>query len=189
MKDFQIFDDLLSIEEMDQIEQFVCDPNFTYFRSSGTIEEKDFLEKYKGKFQDIRYVYHLYIKAGEQNSSAINVSTDLLDKFLSRTNTKIKGILRVQTNLTFQTTTGIPTVPHVDTASKHFVLLYYVNDSDGGTILYQDGTDANVILKKIEYKRGRFILFDGSIYHSQIPCSEHKERIVFNYNLIMEDVS
>lgn len=80
---------------------------------------------------------------------------------------------------------------HVDDIEPHMVLLYYVNDSDGDTLLSDTryvsgnpdhGVDAKVI-KRISPKKGRAILFDGSIYHAaSIP--KKGLRCVLNFNLI-----
>ena len=69
---------------------------------------------------------------------------------------------------------------HVNKKIPHLVLLYYVNDSDGETILYDktinDIEDDGVIYldemhefnvaNKIMPKQGRILLFDGKTYHS-----------------------
>jgi hypothetical protein len=85
---------------------------------------------------------------------------------------------------------------HVDTVFPHMVFLYYVNDSDGDTIilnkLYKEGTPnflerdydySSEILEKVTPKRGRVVVFDGNHYHAGgIPQKE--ARCVLNFNLI-----
>ena len=51
---------------------------------------------------------------------------------------------------------------HVDLPTKHLVILYYINDADGATIFYDN--HGNVV-KEVEPKKGRTVLFDGSILH------------------------
>ena len=70
--------------------------------------------------------------------------------------------------------------PHTDFPFDHTVVLYYVNDSDGATVLYNnDGS----IYKKVEPKRGRVLVFDGNILHSGgIP--RQGPRSVVNYDII-----
>ena len=79
---------------------------------------------------------------------------------------------------------------HVDDIEPHMVLLYYINDADGDTVLSNrryvsgeqyHGVDAE-ILKRVSPKKGRAILFDGSIYHAaSIP--RKGLRCVLNFNL------
>jgi hypothetical protein len=66
--------------------------------------------------------------------------------------------------------------PHNDLIIPHMVCLYYVNDSDGDTIFYNDNGS---ILKKVSPKKGRIALFDGSIKHSAGQPTKN-ERIVIN---------
>ena len=74
--------------------------------------------------------------------------------------------------------------PHIDTKDDHFVMLYYVCDSDGDTIIYneQEKSDSYTVQKKITPKQGRVVLFDGSYYHTaEQPLNNI--RCVVNYNL------
>ena len=75
-------------------------------------------------------------------------------------------------------------LPHIDTSDDHFVMLYYVCDSDGDTIIYneQEKSDSYTVQKKITPKQGRVVLFDGSYYHTaEQPLNNI--RCVINYDL------
>ena len=52
--------------------------------------------------------------------------------------------------------------PHVDQNQPHIVVLYYVNDSDGDTYLFNDD---GTVMRTVSPKKGRFVVFDGSIMH------------------------
>jgi hypothetical protein len=81
---------------------------------------------------------------------------------------------------------------HIDSAEKHLVLLYYVNDADGDTILSSikfngerfryEFTEENV-MTKISPKQGRALIFDGGHYHSTEQC-RNNIRCVINYNIV-----
>ena len=74
--------------------------------------------------------------------------------------------------------------PHIDIVDDHFVMLYYVCDSDGDTIIYneQEKSDNYTIQKRITPKQGRVALFDGSYYHTaEQPLNNI--RCVVNYDL------
>ena len=83
--------------------------------------------------------------------------------------------------------------PHVDLVVPHFVMLYYVRDSDGDTIIYNEKTKFNscapdpkmnyTIKKKVSPKQGRVVLFNGIHFHtSEQP--NHNLRCIVNYDLI-----
>jgi hypothetical protein len=72
---------------------------------------------------------------------------------------------------------------HVDYVKPHRVLLYYVNESDGNTIILKQrypfshgsisGLTTGDVLQEIEPKKGRVVMFDGSHFHSStIPTSQ-----------------
>ena len=74
--------------------------------------------------------------------------------------------------------------PHIDTKDDHFLMLYYVCDSDGDTIIYNEQikSDNYTIRKRVTPKQGRVVLFDGSYYHTaEQPLNNI--RCVVNYNL------
>ena len=75
--------------------------------------------------------------------------------------------------------------PHVDIVGDHFVILYYVCDSDGDTIIYNEKvkSDNYTIQKRITPKQGRVVLFDGSYYHTAEQPIDNI-RCVVNYDLI-----
>ena len=69
---------------------------------------------------------------------------------------------------------------HTDNHFPHIVCLYYVNDSDGDTVLFSE--DRKTILKTISPKKNRVVIFDGSIPHASSKPTTNK-RAVINYNL------
>ena len=76
--------------------------------------------------------------------------------------------------------------PHIDLIdTDHFVMLYYVCDSDGDTIIYNqtEKSESYTIKKKIKPKRGRVVLFDGKLYHTAEQPNNHKRCIVY-YDLV-----
>ena len=108
---------------------------------------------------------------------------------------KIKEIDVLNGRSFLSTPTNIPKddvdSPHVDLIVPHFVMLYYVCDSDGDTIIYNEKTIFNdcspeeinfTIKKKVSPKQGRVVLFDGRHWHTaQQP--NHNLRCIVNYNL------
>ena len=75
--------------------------------------------------------------------------------------------------------------PHIDIYNKeHLVVLYYVCDSDGDTIIFNEREELGTytIKQKVTPKQGRMVLFDGSLYHTaEQPLNN--VRCVVNYNL------
>ena len=67
---------------------------------------------------------------------------------------------------------------HIDTPDDHYVCLYYINDSEGDTIIFDDNGEE---LQRITPKKGRIVFFEGSMYHcSSRPAT--KTRAILNFN-------
>lgn len=81
---------------------------------------------------------------------------------------------------------------HVDLPIPHLACVYYLNDADGDTVLYEETNEtvpygsSDVKLtehKRVTPKKGRFVLFDGSRYHaSSQPRTTH--RCIMNFDLV-----
>lgn len=86
-------------------------------------------------------------------------------------------------------------VPHLDgqNESPHKIAVYYVNDVDGDTVLFKQTrgscTPQDIIDGKLEIdqtvspKKGRLVIFDGSIYHA-VGKPKTDLRCIINYNFI-----
>ena len=70
---------------------------------------------------------------------------------------------------------------HTDVNFPHLVCLYYVNDSDGDTLFFNDKGDE---IKRVSPKKGRIVFFEGSIPHCGSEPS--KLRSIINFNFIGE---
>ena len=83
--------------------------------------------------------------------------------------------------------------PHVDSDVSHLVCLYYVNDSDGDTFIFDktvndvhperdsfNGVEFNVV-QRVTPKKGRAVIFDGTTYHAS-SCPSKDIRCIINFN-------
>ena len=71
--------------------------------------------------------------------------------------------------------------PHVDLPYPHTVVLYYVNDADGDTVIFNKN---NQIVKRVSPKRGRILMFDGTMYHGGgIP--KNGPRCAVNFDIMI----
>ena len=80
---------------------------------------------------------------------------------------------------------------HVDVKYEHLVCLYYVNDSDGDTFIFdKTSKDTPFLLKstklevvqKVTPKKGRVVLFNGNRYHSSSGPTKGI-RCILNFNI------
>ena len=68
---------------------------------------------------------------------------------------------------------------------NHYVVLYYVLDSDGDTIIYneQEESETYTIKERVTPKQGRVVIFDGRFYHTA-EQPRHNTRCILNYDLL-----
>ena len=85
---------------------------------------------------------------------------------------------------------GVDT-PHLDRTTPHWSLIYYVEDSDGDTIIYDyKSKNENDIpyfedvkeLKRIKPKQGTIVAFDGLHWHTAEQPTKNK-RCIINFNV------
>ena len=68
---------------------------------------------------------------------------------------------------------------HTDQDNPHWVCIYYINDSDGDTVFFNEQKEE---IKRVSPKKGRIIFFDGQILHTGSTPS--KTRVLINFNFI-----
>ena len=66
---------------------------------------------------------------------------------------------------------------HTDLEIPNTTCIFYVNDSDGDTVLYEKG-----MARSVEPKANRLLMFDGNIAHTGHSPSKHKNRVLINTN-------
>ena len=78
-------------------------------------------------------------------------------------------------------TSALHNVPHIDHQYKHYTMLYYVNDSDGPTRFFSN----EKIIKEVEPKKGRVVIFPGHIKHSSASPIRTSRRMILNFNFLL----
>lgn len=115
----------------------------------------------------------------------------ILDSVLEQSGKTINELIRIQFNLLYQNPDKSYTIDnwnnaHIDQEFDHNVLLYYIDDSDGNTFVFNerrgDVIENFTINKIIEPKRGRAILFDGNQYHASSNSVKYLKRLAINFN-------
>lgn len=110
---------------------------------------------------------------------------------------EFNNLVRIRLGMFPQTPIDVPYHnPHVDFYQPHIVGLYYVNDSDGDTVVFNETfDDLNVEqsaryanegkfteLARISPKKGTMVFFDGKHYHASMHPRQHPNRIVITFN-------
>ena len=105
-----------------------------------------------------------------------------------RTGYKAVELGRIKANLLLPTNTKSNNYnpPHIDSGNKDYTsMVYYVNDSDGDTRIFNNHVEENYYdLKMIESnppKKGSAILFPSTRFHCSSNPINSKKRIILNF--------
>ena len=117
----------------------------------------------------------------------------ILDGMTEQTGIKVEKLIRIQVNMLCQNPSKTFTADswnaaHTDQNYDHKVLLYYINNSDGDTFLfdqkYGEQFDAFTIKQRVTPTQGTAVLFDGNHFHaSSNPINTYK-RYAINFNFV-----
>ena len=197
-KDITVIDDFIDKEYQEKIKNILMgnDPflwkneevNFDWYFIS------DVTDAYSSRQQKRSALVHTYFEEGE------TIDDDIFNYlFLPmlkgvRERMKIKNMNVVQGRSFLQFPLNLkdktPDTPHIDLDQgiEHIVALYYVCDSDGDTIIYNEREDQGLesksytIKEKVTPKQGRMVIFDGTLYHTAEQPKDNI-RCVVNYDL------
>jgi hypothetical protein len=185
-------DDVIPELYQDQIEN-TANALPWYFHPESARPDLNFTSNYGGFF-------HLAYDVADPNpvTSAINaILVPLLFIFCDKAKIKFEALLRVRLGLFTRDPTDVAYHnPHVDFYEPHNVALYYVNDSDGDTVVFDETSDevdlqgsakhANQVkfteIRRISPKKGRMVWFDGKRYHASMHPQKHASRMVVTFN-------
>jgi hypothetical protein len=114
----------------------------------------------------------------------------VLERVLARNTITAAKVVRIKANLLVRSAEPggpKPFAPHIDLPYPHWAVIFYVNDSDGDTLIFDktfpDKENA-VVVHAVSPKKGRAVLFDGRHYHCGTAPSRHDTRIVINYDFV-----
>lgn len=148
---------------IDEQEQFVAVPGFSNLMYS--VDDESIFN---------RHLYNIVMPLAHIACEQINYTIDrpyFVRTFLQQPVVGMSGISN----------------PHVDMINEdHLVCLYYVLDSDGDTVFFDEYCTSNErpsfsnykIIESVTPKQGRVILFDGRQYHSNILPQKHIRSVI-----------
>ena len=199
-KKYLVIDNLLSKEESIAIEKKLYDPYFPWYLTDIKDEKgnmytilPEMVKEYindKNVIDKGQFVHSfLYTQNNKLIENSVNtyIAFQILKNFCKKTNIQNLSVLRVKANLIIDSksyTKNSYGVPHVDSSETHYVLIYYVNDCDGDTILFNKNKK---IFKRISPKKGRALFFKGDTLHAGGHPVNSSTRCVINFNLKIND--
>jgi hypothetical protein len=196
-EDIKIIDNLLPERYTEELEKLITGTLFEWFYAKDIAYEKhDELKQVNDGFS---HIFHL----PSYNSKHYDFVKPMLYHIEEKLGIKMHTIIRVRANLLQKAHPGDMTWnnEHIDYGGPHWVGIYYLNDTDGPTYVFdqrlsqipaKNKTDKVIndfvrdteftVAQAIEPKRGRLAVFDGDRFHASSKPRDHNARFVIAIN-------
>ena len=193
MDNMIIIEDIVPKHFQQEIQNNLLGDNFPWYYNIDTAELNN---KYAccidKNTRDVKQFVHSFRNSNGSTSDYYSMVTPflvILENIFERN--FADRVIRIKTNL-IPKHSDFPenfyNAPHSDWGSvnpdeKSETLLYYVNDSDGDTFIFNEKPPAeNLTIKhRVSPKKGRAILFDSNYLHAGQPPRMADERCVINF--------
>ena len=185
-----VIDDFVTLEYQEKIKQELLGINnyFPWFHTEDVTDAGELTSQHRPALA------HQYVNLNDDDVSEIesifhHLFTPLLSKACQHLKMPQTEVIQGRSFLQFplrNIDTSVVDTPHIDLdeGEEHIVVLYYVIDSDGDTVIYNERTKSNTYTEKqrVTPKQGRVVIFEGGQYHTAEQPTKGT-RCIVNYNL------
>ena len=199
--DIQIIDDVLSEKDIIEIHGSFVLNGFPWYMVSGSVVLKDnqyiistspLTQNLDSNIFEAFQLCHDFIFEHTACSDRCGVPDYILKKLTDKIDlSEYNYVQRIKANFQskFLSDPDCYNTPHYDNLNEHLVIIYYVNDSDGDTFIFENDKYPLKIKKRVSPKAGRFVIFNGNHFHAGIHPKSNDYRIVINFNLMKNNSS
>jgi len=186
-------DNLLGRASYDYILTRFTDPSIHWYYLPVTAGAMDHVnvDAYRGGFS-----HNIYNTEQGAISPLYEPALIILLAALDRQGQQLESLLRIRYGFATRTPTPVVHSPHIDRSQPHRTACYYVTETDGPTVLYDEMVTYNdpivpesyTVAETHEPVANRWMDFDGGRFHSSTSPTKHEERLVltFNYTVVGE---
>jgi len=183
MSKIEIIDNLLPIQYVNEIEnKFRFDTTWRLvdYTSGIDIPLLNLENSLEGP-QFVNFSYHFEdVSMTETDNDTFYVLKPILFFLCKHFDFEISSLLRIKNNCNLKNISYKNKFhpPHIDAIDDNaFTCAYYINDSDGPLRIF---SESGKIIKSIEPKKGRCVVFKSNQYHSGTCPVEHDYRLMSN---------
>lgn len=173
MVNYHIIDDIIPKDHQDAIEDYLLGENHPWFY----VQNISNVDGHESEFGFNCYYKKLY---GIVHPSVYRNIVPIVENTYELLNEEFSDILLARAFMHVGNGESIRNGIHTDLDRPHKVVLYYVNECEGDTVLFDD--DDNEI-GSIKPKKGSALFFDGSIKHCATSPSVGK-RVIINFDVV-----
>jgi hypothetical protein len=193
-----VIDDFLPIEFQDSIVRMLTEHEFPWNFFPYSVSEKEYpLDEHyhiDSPFKEHIQFRHVFASEGKIVSPFFEYIAPLIGEYQQLLGEKDTYLQRIKANLLMPQSGPKTQQPHTDgmrlidgvyNSIGRKTLLYYVNDSDGDTILYDKyflGEPLGLVKEhqRISPKKGRAVIFDSNQIHGGTCPTDSDYRMVIN---------
>jgi len=195
--DIIVIDNVIPKDYQDQLLSLMTGWDFSWVFNQSMVSPDDDFQNQEDNHAGFN---HFFFEDNQPKSQHFNFVYPMVLGITSETRVPVNRLIRMRANLTLPNKTSKLDwhMPHIDSFFEHWNAIYYVNDCDGDTVIfnetndnYSSGEDDIIRIKngnftvkqRIEPKKGRVVIFPGKYYHSSSWARNSKFRCVININL------
>ena len=195
MNDIIEIDNIIPVDYQNHIEKIMLGSNFPWYYNPNLVSpDQPFLQR----ADNHQGFNHLFLESSTPSGHFESVYPLVLS-ITSNPCFTVNNLVRMRANLTLNNSQSTLEhhLPHIDTWRPHWVAIYYVNDSDGDTIIFNETNDTYnsgqtdidkslsgkfTINRRVTPKKGKVLIFEGKYYHTSSWPTMNKCRSVINMN-------
>jgi hypothetical protein len=195
------FDNIVDIEIQNEIENYVYNKNLDWNSIQNVTNTAGIHTNYSFP-ADV-------LSEDKIDNNILKFIDIIIDNSLNKINKKLAKKYRIKINKTIPYHIDANEeyrLLHIDKMEPHVTIVYYINDSDGATLIFNDENNKHLkdikefinndnfldpknfkLTNSISPKKGRVVLFDGNLWHyGKYP--NKGERNIININLAIGGV-
>ncbi len=188
-----VIDDFVAPAYQDELERVITSNEFPMYMNMQTCLYNESVPAYQQMVdrhtRESPHLVHVLVREGEVSSDFWPLVAPFLYHAMNTFDKKLT-LERIKVNLGLGNLGFLDTEyhpPHKDTDIEGaYVGVYYVNDSDGDTVFFEE-PDKNIttgefkVIKRATPKKGRFVLFPATLLHAGRPPIRFTTRYLINF--------
>jgi len=148
------------------------------------------IDKLDTSIADSPQMIHEIVNENQASSHIAEIAFSMCEHIENNLSLQIDNVIRIKSNMLFQNI-GMETLyhpPHIDSVNlNHISAVYYVEDSDGDTLLFDktadDGPYDLDVIKSINPKQGTVVIFPSKLFHTSKNPVQNQTRTIINFLL------
>ncbi len=176
----KVIDNLISKHYLDHLQSHFLGENCEWFFNDNLTNDDSYesLDSFGFNMRLHWNGYFIGNFVGTLIRSLVFSTQEKVEEFVERP----QQIIRARADMTMYNPNKYRHELHTDFPYDHTTAIFYMNNSDGNTLLFD--RQGNDLIEEIEPVENRLVIFDGLMQHTGHSPSNHKSRVLINMNFM-----